>query len=202
MTIPPKETAIPEDLGTLYGELSGGARTSCSRSTALGLIERLGRAETALREIKSKLIHEHDKAAVIYPRLVVCAIIVRDGKVLLEKRAPSGIEGLDGMWDLPGGKVECAETPQKAVVREIREEMLVDIECDTVLAEAIPSRWAYKDRIRHWLLVGCICRILAGEPVLSEYLQWFALDELPKELLQADWLLIKLARAYFDKVKA
>src|SRR5580658_2040945 len=53
VTTPSKESiaAIPEDLGTLYGELSGGARTSCSRTTALGLIERLGRAETALRDL-------------------------------------------------------------------------------------------------------------------------------------------------------
>jgi len=41
-----------------------------------------------------------------YPTLVVCALIVRDEKVLLERRAPTGVAGLDRMFDLPGGKVE------------------------------------------------------------------------------------------------
>ena len=65
---------------------------------------------------KSKREHVtecRDKPAKTLPRLVVCAIIIRDGKVLLERRAPAGVAGLDGKWDLPGGKVEPGETQRR-----------------------------------------------------------------------------------------
>lgn len=131
-------------------------------------------------------IIERDKAAIEYPRLVVCAIIIQDGKVLLERRAPAEVQGLDNHWDLPGGKVEKSETPQVAVIREIREELAVEIQVDHLLPEPIPSQWTYKDGVRHWLLVGCVCRIVAGNAPLSDNLRWFPIGNLPSELLAAD----------------
>jgi IS605 OrfB family transposase len=76
------------------------------------LFQRLREAEQRLRDLAPQK----------YPVLVVCALIVRDGKVLLERHAPSE-EYSTPMWDIPGGKVEIGESPRDAVVREIREEM-------------------------------------------------------------------------------
>jgi 8-oxo-dGTP diphosphatase len=123
--------------------------------------------------------------------LVVCAIIVRDGKILLEKRAPAGIVGLDGSWDLPGGKVEAKETPRRAIEREISEELGVRVRCTRLLPEPLPSVWQYAQGERHWLLVGCVCEIEQGEPKTTESLQWFAGTELPETLLSADRTLIE-----------
>src|SRR5215467_5911737 len=60
------------------------------------------------------------------PILAVSAAIIRDGKVLIVRRAPRGPAA--GLYTLPGGGVEVGETLREAVVREIREETALAIE--------------------------------------------------------------------------
>lgn len=55
---------------------------------------------------------------------VVAAIIERDGSILATQR---GYGEFEGGWEFPGGKVEPNETPEEAIVREIHEELDVDI---------------------------------------------------------------------------
>ncbi|MDP4034350.1 MAG: (deoxy)nucleoside triphosphate pyrophosphohydrolase [Pseudorhodobacter sp.] len=52
------------------------------------------------------------------------ALIDADGRVLLAKR-PAG-KTLAGLWEFPGGKVEPGETPEAALIRELREELGID----------------------------------------------------------------------------
>ena len=56
---------------------------------------------------------------------VVAAAIYRSGKVLAAQR---GYGEFKGGWEFPGGKIESGETPEKAIVREIQEEMATTIE--------------------------------------------------------------------------
>ena len=63
----------------------------------------------------------------IIPRPTAGAIIVKENKVLLEKRA---VEPFKGYWTLPGGKIEFGETAEQAVKREIKEELNVALEID------------------------------------------------------------------------
>jgi len=58
------------------------------------------------------------------------ALIDPDGRILLTQR-PEG-KMLAGMWEFPGGKVEPGESPEAALIREIREEIGIDL-CDTCL---------------------------------------------------------------------
>ena len=59
---------------------------------------------------------------------VAAAVIERpDGSFLLGRRPPNGI--YSGWWEFPGGKVEAGETPQQALVRELQEELGIDVEC-------------------------------------------------------------------------
>lgn len=128
-----------------------------------------------------------DEPAKSLPRLVACAVIIRDGKVLLERRAPCGVDGLDGMWDLPGGKVECGEAVSDCVVREIAEELSVCIRTVRLLPYLPVSDWVYADgERRHWILAAFECELISGEPVCNERLQWFSVRNLPKEMLKAD----------------
>lgn len=61
---------------------------------------------------------------------VVAAVIVRNGCVLATQR---GYGDFEGGWEFPGGKVEPDETPEEAIVREINEELNVDISIERLL---------------------------------------------------------------------
>ncbi|GLH68609.1 DNA mismatch repair protein MutT [Geothrix rubra] len=58
---------------------------------------------------------------------VALAVIWRGGRLFLQRREPTGAV-LPGRWELPGGKVEAAETPETALRRELREEVALAVE--------------------------------------------------------------------------
>ena len=63
---------------------------------------------------------------------VVCAVIERDGRVLLARRPAH--KHLPLKWEFPGGKVDAGEEPAAAIVREIREEL----GCEIAITQALP----------------------------------------------------------------
>ncbi len=110
------------------------------------------------------------------PLPAVQALLERDGRVLLARR---GIEPRLGYWDLPGGFVEEAETPELAVRRELREE--TGLELETAELERIDIE-PYGDRF----VFSVTYRVTAdGDPVPADdvvELRWFAPSELPAEM--------------------
>ena len=104
---------------------------------------------------------------------VVAALAVRDGRFLICQRPGSKKRAF--FWELPGGKVETGETPQQALVREIREELGAEILDLGHYAEAV---YAYPDlTIR---LTVFLCR-MEGAPVLLEHRSaaWIRPEEIP-----------------------
>lgn len=63
--------------------------------------------------------------------VVAAALVAEDGRVLLQQR-PKG-SSLADLWEFPGGKLEPGETPEAALVREIREELGVALEADALI---------------------------------------------------------------------
>lgn len=61
----------------------------------------------------------------MFPLLVTAAVIVHNGKVLLTKRKADVPYPL--LWEFPGGKVEPGEDPRDCIVREIREELAIEV---------------------------------------------------------------------------
>lgn len=108
------------------------------------------------------------------PFLAVSAAIVRDGKVLVVRRARPPAHGL---YTLPGGVVEVGETLTQAVAREVHEEtgLLVEPVALAGFREAV-VRDAEQRVARHFVILCFASRWSAGEPVLNE------------ELSEASWL--------------
>lgn len=122
------------------------------------------------------------------------ALIDIDGRVLLAQR-PEG-KHLAGLWEFPGGKVHDGETPEAAVVRELREELAVDI-TESCLAPFTFASHAYEDF--QLLMPLYVCRVWKGTPTPLEgqALRWvrpLAMPSLP--MPPADAPLVAMLRDY------
>jgi 8-oxo-dGTP diphosphatase len=91
------------------------------------------------------------------------ALIDAQGRVLLARR-PEG-RSLAGLWEFPGGKVGSAETPEAALVRELREELGIDI-AEADLAPLTFASHSYPDF--HLLMPLFQCRVWRGEAMAQE----------------------------------
>ncbi|WP_445680659.1 8-oxo-dGTP diphosphatase MutT [Radicibacter daui] len=87
------------------------------------------------------------------------ALVDTDGRVLLAQR-PEG-KSLASLWEFPGGKVEPGETPEHALVRELKEELGIDT-WTSCLAPFTFASHAYENF--HLLMPLYICRKWQGEP--------------------------------------
>jgi len=103
---------------------------------------------------------------------VVGAVIVSDGRVLAAQRGTGG--SLPNMWEFPGGKIEDGESRQEALVREIREELVVDI---SVGEEILSTTHDYEFGVV--TLTTYYCDLRSGAPRLTEHtaMRWLTPDE-------------------------
>ena len=114
---------------------------------------------------------------------VCCAIIESNKKILATRRGKN--MHLSGFWEFPGGKIEPGENAEECIVREIREELNVDILITGTLRNV---EYDYPEKsIR---LIPFICKILSGNITLqghSEYLwieaeSWKELEWAPADI--------------------
>ena len=57
--------------------------------------------------------------------VAACALIDADGRVLIAQRPPG--KPMAGLWEFPGGKVESGEQPEETLIRELKEELGIDV---------------------------------------------------------------------------
>ena len=111
------------------------------------------------------------EAAAGKPLLLVAAaaLVDVDGRVLLAKR-PEG-KAMAGLWEFPGGKVHEGETPEAALIRELKEELDIDTRASCLAAIAFASH-AYEDF--HLLMPLYACRVWKGRmtPREGQELAW------------------------------
>lgn len=103
---------------------------------------------------------------------VICSSIAKKERVLATAR---GYGDFKGMWEFPGGKIEAGESPQQALVREIKEELDVEISVGELLHTI---EYDYPD---FHLSMDCFwCEISAGTLVAKEALEmrWLSANEL------------------------
>lgn len=101
--------------------------------------------------------------------VVAAALVDRDGRLLVQQR-PEGLS-MAGLWEFPGGKVEPGETPEHALIRELAEELGIDVD-HACLAPACFASDMLGDR--HLLLLLYVCRKWRGTPVAhhASALRW------------------------------
>ena len=99
------------------------------------------------------------------PLVLVAAVVLvdADGRVLLAQR-PEG-KSMAGLWEFPGGKVDPGETPEAALIRELREELGIDVAASCLAPFTFASH-AYPDF--HLLMPLYVCRKWSGIPLARE----------------------------------
>ena len=95
--------------------------------------------------------------------VAACALIDVDGRVLLAQR-PQG-RTMAGLWEFPGGKVEAGEKPEDSLIRELKEELGIDVK-EACLAPLTFASHTYEDF--HLMMPLYVCRRWDGTPVALE----------------------------------
>jgi 8-oxo-dGTP diphosphatase len=85
--------------------------------------------------------------------VAACALVDGDGRVLIAQRPPG--KSLGGLWEFPGGKVEAGETPEAALIRELAEELDIQVKADC-LAPFVFASHGYPEF--HLLMPLYLCR--------------------------------------------
>jgi len=125
------------------------------------------------------IIQKENKSMALPLTEVSCAVIVDGDRVLVTQRSEHMPHPLK--WEFPGGKLNPGETPEGSIIREIREELGVEIS----VIQLLPSvRHRYSDS--DIKLIPFVCSIKKGEIDLSEHKSYSWVHR--SELDQVDWL--------------
>lgn len=94
---------------------------------------------------------------------VVAAVITdKNDKILITQRNLKKSQG--GLWEFPGGKIEPNETRENAIVRELKEELNIDVKVDGYLDEKV---FNYQEKDIN--LIALKCNIIGGNMILNEH---------------------------------
>ena len=122
---------------------------------------------------------------------VAAGLIFRRGQLLISQRRPG--DHLGGLWEFPGGKLEPGESFEHGLVRELREELGIEVSVGEKIAEITHG---YPEKTVR--LVFLKCELLSGEPqpIHCHALAWVVADQLlDYEFPAADAQLIQRLRS-------
>ncbi len=130
----------------------------------------------------------------VFPTLLVAAVALVDdeNRVLIAQR-PEG-KSMAGLWEFPGGKVEVGETPEVALIRELKEELAIDV-TEACLAPFTFASHTYEKF--HLLMPLYACRRWSGipRPIEGQVLKWVRANDLKNyEMPPADIPLVAMLR--------
>lgn len=124
--------------------------------------------------------------------VVACALLDADNRVLLAQR-PAG-KSLAGLWEFPGGKIEANETPEKALIRELSEELAITVKQDCLSPLTFASHLYEKF---HLLMPLYICRRYQGiaRGAEGQNIKWVRVGEIDRyQMPDADKPLIPILK--------
>ena len=111
---------------------------------------------------------------------VVAAIVINDGKILCVQRNENKYSYISKKYEFPGGKIEEGETRESALLREMKEELNMDID---IQKEFLTVKHAYPDF--HLTMHSYICTSTNNDVSLLEHIDYKWLDK--SELKHLDW---------------
>lgn len=137
--------------------------------------------------------------------LLAQAVIIKDNKILLQKRQNTGY--CDGMYCLPGGHVEYEETQLEALIRELKEELNLykinssDFDMFKIIERTSTNKKVhYIDFIFKNIKPIDVEQIINNEPDKCEKLEWFELDELPCDMIPYQRMALSGNETYYDTI--
>ncbi|GAA4435678.1 (deoxy)nucleoside triphosphate pyrophosphohydrolase [Ravibacter arvi] len=127
---------------------------------------------------------------------VPCAIIEKDGRILVAQRNALG--SLPLKWEFPGGKQEKGETEEEGLAREIMEELSVQVE----IGKRLPAT-SRDDGWREIVLIPFVCTLPVGQQIFlteHEQMRWLSRTEFyTVDWAEADRNVLKTYEAYLDR---
>ena len=118
---------------------------------------------------------------------LVGVVLNADGDVLIDQRINEGLLG--GMWEFPGGKLEIDETPEDCMVRELKEELAIDVKLGPLY-----TNYTYKTEQITYDLYFFIIKSYIGKirKIVHDKIKWLTLEEFKDyEILPGDGPLIE-----------
>lgn len=107
--------------------------------------------------------------------VVAAALTNQAGEILLQKR-PEGRQ-MAGLWEFPGGKVDAGESPESALIRELKEELGIEIEAQNLIPLTFASE-PLGDRNLLLLLYRCQAWVGEPQPLDTPELRWLQPSEM------------------------
>lgn len=110
--------------------------------------------------------------------------LIEDDKILLQRRFQTGFE--DGSYGVPAGHLEGGETTREGCVREIKEEIGVDIRPENLKVVHVMHRRGEHDERFDFFMTASVYEgeVTNCEPHKRDDLSWFSLDELPENMVE------------------
>ncbi len=135
------------------------------------------------------------------PVVGIGVVIVKEGKIALIKR---GNEPARGKWTIPGGLVELGESNEMAVIREAKEETLLDVEEPKLVDVVSQVEVDAEDKIRyHYVIIDYLVQVMGGEAAAASdamELRWVPLGEVENyDLTTSFRLFFRNNRAKLEK---